>query len=226
MPAGVLAYWLARGLQAGEALAPLAQAAGNSILASGLASASVILAALPVAVLAVRDRGRYSRALERLTYSAFALPGIVVALALVFFGANYALRLYQTLPMLVAAYTILFIPQAFGALRASLLQVTPSLEEMARSLGRRPLQVFASITLPLLRPGLVSGAALVFLTTMVELPATLLLAPLGFKTLAGLVWSSVSEAFFARAAAPALLMVLVSSAPLAFLLLRDGGPRR
>jgi iron(III) transport system permease protein len=144
-----------------------------------------------------------------------------VALALVFFGARYAPGLYQTLPMLIATYTILFVPQAFGTLRATLLQLSPSLEEAARSLGRRPWQVFATITLPLLRPGLLSGAALVFLTTVVELPATLLLAPLGFKTLSGMVWSAVSEAFFAQAAAPALMMVLISSVPMAVLLLRQ-----
>jgi iron(III) transport system permease protein len=221
LPAGVLLYWLIRGVQAGETLAPLMQATGNSVLAGTLAAACVTCAALPVALLATRYHTRYTQLLERLTYSAFALPGIVVALALVFFGSNYVPALYQTLPMLIAAYTILFIPQTFGALRATLLQLAPNLEEAARSLGRRPLQVFATITLPLLRPGLLSGAALVFLTAMVELPATLLLAPLGFKTLSGLVWSAVSEAFFARAAAPALMMVLVSSVPMAVLLLRQ-----
>jgi iron(III) transport system permease protein len=64
--------------------------------------------------------------------------------------------------------------------------------------------------------------ALVFLTAMKELPATLLLAPIGFSTLATQVWSATNEAFFARAAAPALALVLLSSAPLAILVLREG----
>ncbi len=221
LPALVLIYWLVRGLLAGEAVNDLGPATWNSLLASGLAALATTLAALPVAILVVRRPGRLSQLLERLTYSAFALPGIVIALALVFFGANHAPWLYQTLPMLLLAYCILFIPQAAGSLRASLLQIHPSIEEAARSLGRGPLSVFATVTLPLLRPGLLAGMSLVFLTAMKELPATLLLAPIGFKTLAIAVWSSVSEAFFAAAAAPALFIVLASSLPMALNILRE-----
>jgi iron(III) transport system permease protein len=79
----------------------------------------------------------------------------------------------------------------------------------------------ASVTIPLVRPGIMSGAALVFLLTMKELPATLILSPIGFRTLATAIWSAASEAFFARAAAPALLLILASSLPLALLTLRD-----
>jgi iron(III) transport system permease protein len=140
---------------------------------------------------------------------------------LVFFGVRYARPLYQSLPLLVAAYVILFLPQAVGALRASLLQVQPSLEEAARILGRRPVAAFAAVTLPLVTPGMAAAVALVFLTAMKELPATLILSPIGFESLAMSVWSSVSEAFFARAALPALLLVLLSSLPMAFLTLRE-----
>jgi len=220
LPSGVLFYWLVRGWQAGEQLAPLGLTTRNSVLASGLAAGATLVATLPVAMLSVRRPGRLSHLLERLTYAGFALPGIVIALALVFFGVRYARPFYQTLPMLVLAYGILFLPQAVGAVRASLLQVHPNLEEAARSLGRRPLQVFATITLPLVWPGVAAGVSLVFLTTMKELPATLILGPFGFKTLATAVWSAVSEAFFAQAAAPALLLILVSSLPMAFLVLR------
>ncbi len=221
MPAANLLYWLGRGLAAGEQVGALWLETRNSISASALAAGATLLAALPVAVLSVRSRGRASHLLERLTYAAFALPGIVIALALVFFGANYARPLYQTLPMLTLAYVILFLPEAVGSMRTSLLQVHPSMEEAARSLGRSPWFVFRVITLPLVRPGVVSGIGLVFLTVMKELPATLILAPIGFKTLATGVWGAVSEAFFARAAAPALLIILVSSLPMAALLLRE-----
>jgi iron(III) transport system permease protein len=221
LPAGVLIYWLVRGLRAGETLLALGPVVRNSLFASGMAALVTVLAALPVAVLVVRRPSRFSQMLERLCYAAFALPGIAVALALVFFGINYARPLYQTFVMLLLAYAILFLPQAVGALRTSLLQIHPSVEEAARSLGRTPLQVFGSITLPLMRPGLLAGASLVFLTTMKELPATLILAPIGFKTLAVDVWSSVSEAFFARAAAPALVIVLLSSVPLALMTIRE-----
>jgi iron(III) transport system permease protein len=221
LPAAVLGYWLVRGLAAGESLPELGAATWNSVLASALGAGAAVLCALPIALLAARRPTRRSRALERLTYVLFALPGIVVALALVFFGANFARPLYQTLLMLVAAYVILFLPQAIGAVRASLLQIRPEHEEAARSLGRRPWQVLLTIILPLLRPGLFAGGSLVFLTAMKELPATLLLAPLGYKTLATSVWNSVSEAYFARAAAPALLLIVVTAIPLIVLSRRD-----
>src|SRR5690606_16948092 len=111
-----------------------------------------------------------------------------VALGLVFFGATYAGVLYQTTWLLVFAYVVLFLPTAVGAVRASLLQVSPRMEEAARSLGRPPWRVLLTVTLPLLRPGLVAGAGLVFLLTMKELPATLILSPAGFETLATAVW--------------------------------------
>lgn len=221
LPSGVLLYWLIRGLNAGEVLSALGIATWNSMVASAAAALATLLAALPVAVLVVRRPGRLTRILERLTYSAFALPGIVVALALVFFGANYVLPLYQTLPMLILAYGILFLPQAIGVIRTALALVHPSLEETARSLGRAPWQVFLTVTLPIVRPGITASAALVFLTTMKELPATLILAPLGFKTLATSVWAAVSEAFFAQAAAPALLIILLSSLPMTFLIFHE-----
>ncbi|MFQ5616661.1 MAG: ABC transporter permease [Anaerolineales bacterium] len=219
-PAGVLVYWFARGIQSGEQIAPLWLAAQNSLLVSALAAGVTLAACLPVTVLSVRHPGRFAVLLERLTYLGFALPGIVIALALVFFGSNFVRFLYQTVPMLIFAYVILFLPQAVGAVQASLLQVHPNLEEAGRSLGKNPLEVFRRVTLPLVQPGLAAGASLVFLTTMKELPATLILSPFGFRTLATSIWGTVSEAYFAQAAAPALLLILVSSVPMAFLVLR------
>lgn len=221
LPASVLAYWLIRGFRAGAELAPIASAIGNSLLASALATLAAILAALPLAVLVTRYPQRLSHWLDRVSHLGFAMPGLVIALSLIFFGIRSAPVLYQTLPLLILAYVVLFLPQASGALRASLQQVPPHLEEAARSLGKPPLAVFLRVTAPLIRPGLLAAAALVFLTTMKELQATLLLSPLGFDTLATQVWSAVSEAFFARAAAPALMLILTSSIPMAYFVLRD-----
>ena len=83
------------------------------------------------------------------------------------------------------------------------------------------MQTLLTVTLPLVRPGVLAAAALVFLTTMKELPATLILSPFGFKTLATSIWSATSEAFFARAAVPALLLILVSSIPTALFVIRE-----
>ena len=221
-PIGVLGYWVGRGVAAGQSLGLEVGTVFNSIYVSVLAALLAVLAAFPVAIMTIRYAGRVSALLERVTYIGFALPGIVVALALVFFGANYATALYQTLVLLIFAYLVLFLPAAVGATRASLLQVSPRVEEAARGLGKRPYQVFSTVTLPLTSPGILAGAALVFLVTMKELPATLILGPIGFKTLATSIWSATEAAFFAQAAAPALLLILVSSVSLA-LLMRVGG---
>ncbi|MFQ3661793.1 MAG: iron ABC transporter permease [Chloroflexaceae bacterium] len=221
VPVLALGYWLLRGLSNGQELVSLWRAATNSLLAGALAASLTLLCAMPVALLAVRHPGRLSALIERGAYLGYALPGIVVALALVFFGANYAPALYQTLPMLIIGYAVRFLPQAAGSVRASLHQLNPRVEEAARSLGRSPLGVLATITAPLVAPGMLAGAALVFLTTIKELPTTLLLGPSGFPTLATMVWSAASEAMFARAAAPALLLMLLSALTMGLLLWRE-----
>lgn len=220
-PIGVLLFWLLRGLAEGEPLRLVPLATWNSVYVSALAALVAALAALPVAVLAVRFPGRASGLLERLTYLGYALPGIVLALSLVFFGSNLAPWAYQTLGLLVFAYAVHFLPQAVGATRSALLQVQPTVEDAARGLGRGPAAVMATVTVPLVRPGILAGAALVFLTTMKELPATLLLSPIGFDTLATSIWTATTDAFFARAAAPALILILVSAVPMYFLTIRD-----
>jgi iron(III) transport system permease protein len=221
VPLGVLTYWLVRGIEAGEAFRGVGGAVWGSLIGSALAALVAVLAALPVALLAVRYRGTLlSRAIEGASFAGYALPGVVVALALATAALNidvFGGRLYQSLTVLIVGYTVLFLPQAVGAMRVSLQRVHPAMEDAARSLGRRPWHAFASVTLPLASRGVLAGAALVFLTTMKELPATLLLAPIGFDTLAVRVWSASSEAFFARAALPALLLIALSALPLALI---------
>lgn len=224
LPVGTIVFWLARGVGETELLETLAEATRDSLVAAGSAALVASMMALPVAVLLVRHPGRMMGVLERLLYSAYAIPGISLALAVVFFTLNVAPLLYQTLVVLVVAYALRFLPQAVGTVRASLMLVGRAVPEAARSLGESPLGVLRTITLPLLRPGLVAGAALVFLSTIKELPLTLLVAPTGFQTLATEVWGAASEGFFARAAAPAALLTIVSAASVG-LLLRSGGSR-
>ncbi len=225
VPMAVIGYWLWRGVRVGESILPAWSLVANSLQASLLGAVATVLAAWPIAVLTVRYPGPFSRLVERLSWSGYALPGVVVALSLVFFGAQRVPWLYQTLGMLVFAYVILFLPQAIGTMRSSLLQVTPSLEEASHLLGAGRLTTFRRIVVPLTRPGVVAAGALVFLTCMKELPATLLLAPTEFGTLATRVWNASNEAFLARAASPALALVLLSSLPMAVLVLREAERR-
>ncbi|MCB9127158.1 MAG: iron ABC transporter permease [Ardenticatenales bacterium] len=211
MPLAVLLFWLIRGLRAGEPMRALWSLTANSLYASGLAALATTLVALPIAFLVVRYPSLLSRVVGRVAYMGYGLPGIVVALALISFGATYATPLYQTLVMLVFAYVVRFLPQALGTVESALQQLSPRVEDAARSLGYGPLQVLGRVTLPLARNGIASAAALIFLTTMKELPATLFLSPLGFRTLATRIWDTTSEGFFAQGAAPALVLVFFSA---------------
>jgi iron(III) transport system permease protein len=218
VPLVTIGYWLVRGLAAGEPARLVLDAALNSFVASSLGAVVAVAAAIPVAVLAVRHRGRIGAFVERATYAGFALPGIVIGLAFVFVAARYLPWIYQSMALLLVAYLIRFAPEALGITRSSLLAVSPRLEEVARTLGRRPAAVLRDVTLPIVRPGLAAAAALVFLTAMKELPITILLAPTGFDTLAIRIWSATSEGFYARAAAPALIMLVVAACSLGLIL--------
>jgi iron(III) transport system permease protein len=213
VPLSRLGFWLASGSSADVDLGALQAAALATLGVSALGALVTTVLALPVGVLAARYRGMGTRFLEQSTYAGHALPGIVVALALVFFSVNYAYPLYQRTPVLVLAYTVLFLPAAVGSVRASVAQAPPALEEMARSLGRSPGRVLRDVTLPLAAPGVGAGAALVFLTCMKELPATILLRPTGMETLATELWSQTGAGQYAGAAPYAALLIVLAAVP-------------
>ena len=221
LPAAMLCYWLVNGVMAGEPLLLLWGPTWNAVSVSAMAAVVATVLAVPVAAKAVRQPGVIATAVYRFSHTGYAMPGIVVALALVFFASRLALPLYQTMWLLIFGYVVLHLPAALGAVRSSLAQISPRLEESARILGSGQLHAMLSVTGPLMRPGLLMGGALVFLITVKELTATLILSPLNFKTLATAVWAASEEAFFAQAAAPALMIILVSSIPMAVLMFRE-----
>lgn len=221
LPISILGYWLVRGIAAGEEVWLQLIPAINSVYASGLAAIAMVLIAIPMSILVVRYKSWFTGSLERISYLGFAMPGVAVALALVFFGINLARPIYQTIVILVLAYFILFFPTALGAIRTSLLQISPTMEEAARSMGKSSVAIFFKVHIPLLKTGILAGGALVFLLAMKELPATMILGPIGFTTLATSIWAASSEAFFAQTAAPSLLLILISSFSIAFLMKRE-----
>ncbi|MFC3957585.1 ABC transporter permease [Halovivax cerinus] len=204
----------------------------NSVKVAAAAAIVAVLAALPVAYFAARHDSRLSSLFERGTYVGFAVPGIVLALALVSAATTYdgvlgtrfdlVPTIYQTLPLLVFAYVVRFMPQAVGTIRTNTLQVDPKLTEAARTLGSSPFAAFRSITLPLVRPGIVAGAALVFLTAMKELPVTLLLQPLGYENLVTLIWEAQEQAFYQYAVIPSIILLVVSGLSMVVLLSQGG----
>jgi len=219
VPLWSLTTWLERGRSTAD-WNEVGDATVSTLSVSALAALATILLAIPVGILSARHAGRLSRSVTAAAYAGHALPGIVVALSLVFFGVRLATSLYQTTAMLVFAYVVLFLSLAIGAVHGSVAQAPPVLEDVARSLGRTQAGAWRSITIRLAMPGIGAGAALVFLTVMKELPATLLLRPIGVDTLATRLWSLTGNASFAAAAPYAAAIIVLAAVPTA-LLTRD-----
>jgi iron(III) transport system permease protein len=195
--------------------------AWNSVYVSVLAAGVAVVAALPVGYLSARSSGLLPRVFDRMTYVGYAVPGVVIGLALFAFALDVMPALHRTIPILVFAYVVRFIPQSVGSTRSAVGQVDPRLLEAARTLGRTPLAAFRRVVLPLIAPGLAAGAALVFLTTMKELPASLLLKPRGFETVVTFIWRVQRSGYYGEAAIPALVLVALSGCSMA-LILRHG----
>ncbi len=193
----------------------------NSLWSSLLAAFLAVLLSLPVALLSVRYPNRFTRFISQLCQVGYAIPGVVIALSLVLLVNRFLPFLYATPFVVVIAYVLRHMPQAVRASESALKQLSPSLEEAARILGRTSLQTLKQVTLPLILPGLLAGGSLVFLTSLKELPATLLLRPAGFDTLAVRVWQWAADGFYIQAAPAALTLVLASALPLYFLLRRE-----
>ena len=224
LPLVTLVYWVANGSSSAEFdLGALLAATGTSLKLGLGAAALTTLLALPISILSVRHPSRAATVVERATYIPFALPGIVVALSLIVLSIHYFPALYGTTQLLIVAYAILSLPLALVATRAALAQAPPVHEEVARSLGCRPWQALLRVTLPRILPGLGAAAALVFLATVTELTATLLLAPIGTETLATQFWAKASTLSYGAAAPYAAAMVAISALPTYVLTRRLGG---
>ena len=231
VPIGVLLFWAIRGAVQGNdrpnsvindpslILGPLGSTAGVSIATAIVA----VLVVLPIAYRTVRRPGRLGEAIAGTVVGGFALPGLVTALAFVFWTLNApgpVGALYQTLPLLILAYLVHHGALALGATQTAVAAIPPRLEDAARSLGSNRTRRFASVEWPLMWPGIAAGAGLVLLSTMKELPATLLLSPPGFSTLATRVWSAAEVALYEDAAVYALVLVALSAILTWFLVVR------
>lgn len=219
LPVAVLATWAFNPAGISSVSVDFAALSVNTIGAGALTAVVAALAALPLGILAARHSSRLSRMLVNVSYIGNVLPGLVVALALVFFAVNTSL--YQTLPILVLGYSLKFLPFSVGATRNTLAQINPCVEEAARGLGLNPFQTMLRVTLPLARTGILAGAALVFLNALKELPITLILSPIGFRSLATRAWTAYDSASLAMIGLPGLLLVMAACLSLAVVLWRD-----
>jgi iron(III) transport system permease protein len=198
-----------------DSMADIATALWHSVFFSGLAALATIQLALPIGILAGRYPSRSTTLLEQSTYVTHALPGIVIAISMVFLGVRLLEPIYLRTPLLVIAYVALFLPVAVGSIRSAAEQIPDSLDEVSRSLGLSPWGIVRRVTLPLLAPGLLSAGALVMLAGMKELPATMLLRPTGSETLATRLWTYTSVSDYAGAGPYALAIIVFVSIPTA-----------
>lgn len=220
LPVITLVRWLWIGGADAWHLPALAAAAGQTAVYALLGAAFVSLVALPIAWLSARAPGPLQRALENIHLYVGALPGVIVALALVAITVRVALPLYQTVATVLVAYVLLFLPRAIVSVRASLAQVPLELQQAAVALGDPPFKAALGTTLRLAAPGIAAGMALVAMGITTELTATLMLSPIGTETLATQFWARTGEFDHVGAAPFALAMVLVS-VPLCVILHRQ-----
>lgn len=218
LPISVLLYWSNIGIRMGALDERFFGFAWNSLKVSGFAAILCMVLALPIIYLKSRYPSIISSSIDKLSYAGYALPGVIVALGFVFIFNNHIPVLYNTFYMVALAFVVRFLPQAMQAGEASLSLVSPRIDEAARSLGYPPWKVMFKVTLPTILPGILAGGALVFVSSIKELPATLMLRPPGFDTLAVRVYFEASEAIYHLAAPAALLIILVSIIPLRYLL--------
>jgi iron(III) transport system permease protein len=215
-PLSVLGFWAWRGLtQTGEAAPPsdLVVPTANTALIGVVTAVVTVAVVLPVAYLTARHRSRVGDVANAFVVGGFALPGLVIALALVRWVLDVPLlgQLYQTLPVLLAAYTVHFGAQAMGTTRVAVASVPGRLDDAARTLGAGRWRRLRTVELPIMLPGLIAGAGLVLLSTMKELPATLLLRPTSVDTLAVHIWGAREAARWADTGLASIVLVALSA---------------
>jgi iron(III) transport system permease protein len=222
VPVAVMVTWFINDLST-ESPMPLRmpQLVLNTTSVSIVTAILVAILAMPFALLIVRKDTAVNRWIVGLAYTGNILPGIVIALALVYFASNYAITIYQTVPLLIMGYATRFLPFSISATRSALTQINPRIEEAARSLGLNRWQVILKVTVPLAKTGILAGAAMVFLYTMKELPTTLILRPIGFETFSTRIWQFYEEAFLPLIGLPGVVLMLVSALGLIVVVWRD-----
>ena len=204
-------------------------AAWNSFTLASLAALTTVSIGVLLSYALRLQRNRWLPGIVQLATLGYAIPGIVLAIGIMIpfgrfdnaldsflrssTGFSTGLLLSGTLFALVFAYTTRFLAVAFGSVDASLKKVPPSMDEAARSMGKTPSAVLTQVHLPLIRGGLLTGALVVFVDVMKELPATLVMRPFNFETLATQVYQFASDELIEQSALGSLLIVATGLIP-------------
>jgi iron(III) transport system permease protein len=207
--------------------------ATNSLTVSTLAAAAAVLTALALAYAQRRDPGKLTAGSVRVAALGYAIPGSVIAVGVLlplalfdnaldatlraWFGVSSGLLLSGTILALIYAYSVRFLAVALGAVEAGMGKITRSMDEAAASLGAGPARTLARVHAPIMGGSILTAALIVFVDTLKELPATLIVRPFGFDTLAVRVYQLASDERLAQASTAALAIVAVGLVPVALL---------
>lgn len=202
----------------------------NSLFLSGAAALTTLLIGVTLAYSRRLHNTRSMQVLMRLSSLGYAMPGAVLAVGVIvplagfdnwldgltrnYLGVSTGLLLSGSVFALIFAYTVRFLAVSAGSVESGLQKITPSMDMASRSLGHSPGKTLMKVHLPMLRGTLVTAALVVFVDTMKELPATLILRPFNFETLATYVYQFASDEMLHLSALPALIIVLAGIVPI------------
>ncbi|MCU0498447.1 MAG: iron ABC transporter permease [Anaerolineae bacterium] len=233
LPAGVLSVWTYREIVIGSEIGTWETVYGqyifNSFSFAGSAAILTVLLAIGVAA-GVRGHGtRFARGLARFATLGYALPGSVIAVAvllviapidhlLIDLGVTSSLILTGSMIGLLYAYVVRFMSVAYNSVEASLDKVRPNMEQAARTMGAGSTRILWRVQIPLVANGIAVAMILVFVDVMKELPATILLRPFGMDTLAVWTYMLAAESFWQAAALPAMTILVVGLLPVLILM--------
>lgn len=227
-PAAVLGYLSVRGWVAPTAVDRIWSVGSdeiwsnalNSLLSAGAAATAAMLLALAPAWLAARAPGRFTSLLMTIGRMPNVLPGILIGLALILLFSQFVPVLYGGVLALMCGLALRQLPQAMATGEGALRLAPVPVEETARSLGAGGWQVWWRVILPIVRPGIVAGWLLAFVSALKDLPTAVLLRPPGFDTLPVRIWAAASESVYTQAAPAALLLLLCALGPMVWLMRR------
>jgi len=213
LPISVLIYWLVIGFGENMGFKDVIQPTLNTLFISSVSAVFITIVCIPLLITIRKNIKIFSFLIDKVSYIGLSLPGVIVAMSLVFFCINYFDYIYQTFIVLVLGYFISFLPAALGPIKSSMTQIDPKLEDASFTLGASKIKTYYNVIVKLSSPGFIYGGVLVFILCLKELPVTLILSPIGFQTLATEIWSSASEAFFVKTALASIILVVIAGIP-------------
>ena len=213
LPISVLIYWIIIGIGEDMGFMDVIQPTINTLMISSVSAIFITLVCIPLLITIKKNVRLLSFFVDKVSYIGLSLPGVIVSMSLVFFCINYFDYIYQTFIVLVLGYFISFLPAALGPIKSSMSQIDPKLEDASLTLGASKIKTYLNVVVKLASPGFIYGGVLVFILCLKELPATLILSPIGFQTLATEIWSNASEAFFIKTALASIVLVFIAGIP-------------